>query len=163
MIAPSLIEDARNHSASTPGHRHEIRIPPLGLAGTPVLPADAYGLVVFVHGSGSSRLSPRKTKVATALNNRGIATLLFDLLTSAEEADRDHQMVEPAAGPSSLSTRPLRRQHRRSSAAVGRRRTTGSLFCCGVTCWASGPCRQCDMQGSCADALDRWQRRLQRH
>lgn len=45
-------------------------------------------MVVFVHGSGSSRLSPRNTKVATALNDGGIATLLFDLLTPAEEADR---------------------------------------------------------------------------
>jgi pimeloyl-ACP methyl ester carboxylesterase len=45
-------------------------------------------LVVFVHGSGSSRLSPRNTKVATALNDGGIATLLFDLLTPPEETDR---------------------------------------------------------------------------
>jgi putative phosphoribosyl transferase len=45
-------------------------------------------LLVFAHGSGSSRLSPRNTFVAHALNDRGIATLLFDLLTSAEEADR---------------------------------------------------------------------------
>lgn len=104
MIAPSLIEDARNHSASTPGHRHEIRIPPLGLAGTPVLPADAYGLMVFVHGSGSSRLSPRKTKVATALNNRGIATLLFDLLTSAEEADRANVFDIPLLAKRLLET-----------------------------------------------------------
>ena len=104
MIARSLIEDARHHSAITPGHRHEIRIPPLGLVGTLVLPADAYGLVVFVHGSGSSRLSPRNTKVATALNNRGIATLLFDLLTSAEEADRANVFDIPLLAKRLLET-----------------------------------------------------------
>ncbi|MDQ7250506.1 dienelactone hydrolase family protein [Dongia sedimenti] len=66
----------------------DIEIPPLGLAGTLSVPRDACGLVVFVHGSGSSRFSPRNTHVAKALNARGIATLLFDLLTPAEEADR---------------------------------------------------------------------------
>jgi putative phosphoribosyl transferase len=66
----------------------EVAIPPLGLAGTLAVPAAAFGLVVFAHGSGSSRLSPRNTAVAQALNSRGFATLLFDLLTPREEADR---------------------------------------------------------------------------
>src|SRR5512145_1519601 len=50
------------------------------------LPHDARGLVLFAHGSGSSRHSPRNRMVAEALNVEGLATLLFDLLTSAEEA-----------------------------------------------------------------------------
>jgi putative phosphoribosyl transferase len=66
----------------------EVRIPPIGLVGTLHVPHAAYGLVAFAHGSGSSRLSPRNMAVASALNAQGIATLLFDLLTSAEEADR---------------------------------------------------------------------------
>ena len=66
----------------------DVRISPIGLAGNLQKPKNAYGLVVFAHGSGSSRLSPRNTFVARALNDRGIATLLFDLLTSAEEANR---------------------------------------------------------------------------
>ncbi len=66
----------------------EVVIPPLGLAGILNVPKNAAGLVVFVHGSGSSRLSPRNTAVARALNARGFATLLFDLLTPSEEADR---------------------------------------------------------------------------
>ena len=66
----------------------DIRIPPQGLIGSLRIPKNAYALVVFVHGSGSSRLSPRNVLVARALNDRGIATLLFDLLTSAEELDR---------------------------------------------------------------------------
>lgn len=44
-----------------------------------------HGLVVFVHGSGSSRFSERNRSVAAALRRRGLATLLFDLLTAAEE------------------------------------------------------------------------------
>lgn len=67
---------------------HDVRIPPLGLAGTLAIPTGAGGLVVFVHGSGSSRFSPRNTQVAQALNARGMATLLFDLLTEAEESVR---------------------------------------------------------------------------
>ena len=49
------------------------------------LPADRRGLVLFAHGSGSSRRSPRNAAVARALNDLGLATLLFDLLTAAEE------------------------------------------------------------------------------
>jgi len=66
----------------------DLKIPPLGLAGTLNVPKDARGLVVFAHGSGSSRLSPRNTAVASVLNGRGFGTLLFDLLTPHEEADR---------------------------------------------------------------------------
>ena len=48
------------------------------------LPAGAAGVVVFVHGSGSSRFSPRNLQVADYFNGRGLATLLFDLLTEQE-------------------------------------------------------------------------------
>src|SRR5262245_33901079 len=50
------------------------------------VPADATGIVVFAHGSGSSRHSPRNRRVAAALVERGLGTLLLDLLTSQEEA-----------------------------------------------------------------------------
>ena len=66
----------------------EVRIPPIDLPGTLVVPHGSDALVIFAHGSGSSRLSPRNVAVAEALNHRGIATLLFDLLTPDEEADR---------------------------------------------------------------------------
>ena len=66
----------------------DVRIPPVGLLGTLRVPPDARGVVAFVHGSGSSRFSPRNIAVAEALNRQGFATLLFDLLTSDEEADR---------------------------------------------------------------------------
>jgi hypothetical protein len=60
----------------------------VSLPGELTVPSDAAGIAVFAHGSGSSRLSPRNVAVARALNERGIATLLFDLLTSAEADDR---------------------------------------------------------------------------
>lgn len=68
----------------------DIRIALDGLAldGTLAIPSDPQGLVMFAHGSGSSRRSPRNWQVAQMLHARGIATLLFDLLT-AEEAEID--------------------------------------------------------------------------
>ncbi|MFJ4837507.1 phosphoribosyltransferase family protein [Streptomyces sp. NPDC088746] len=58
------------------------------LSGDLVLPAGAGAVVVFAHGSGSSRHSPRNRAVATALNRAGLGTLLFDLLTPGEEVYR---------------------------------------------------------------------------
>ncbi|MFE1772005.1 phosphoribosyltransferase family protein [Streptomyces sp. NPDC059008] len=58
------------------------------LTGDLNLPAGAKAIVMFAHGSGSSRHSPRNRLVATALNRAGLGTLLFDLLTPAEEANR---------------------------------------------------------------------------
>lgn len=52
------------------------------------VPDHATGLVIFAHGSGSIRLSPRNRQVAAALNDHGLATLLFDLLTEEEALDR---------------------------------------------------------------------------
>ncbi len=54
--------------------------------GNLVVPAGAAGMVLFAHGSGSSRRSPRNRSVARALQDRGLATLLIDLLTAEEEA-----------------------------------------------------------------------------
>jgi pimeloyl-ACP methyl ester carboxylesterase len=58
------------------------------LEGDVVLPREAKGLVIFAHGSGSSRFSPRNTHVAHELEVRGLATLLLDLLTEREAYDR---------------------------------------------------------------------------
>jgi dienelactone hydrolase len=52
------------------------------------VPPDAIGLVIFAHGSGGGRLSPRNNKVAAGLREAGLATLLLDLLTPEEERDR---------------------------------------------------------------------------
>jgi putative phosphoribosyl transferase len=64
-----------------------VRIPAgtVVLEGTLVLPAAAVGLVLFAHGSGSSRHSPRNNFVARVLNERGLGTVLMDLLTAVED------------------------------------------------------------------------------
>jgi pimeloyl-ACP methyl ester carboxylesterase len=80
--------DRHVHDAPQALEIREVRIAPPGLSGTLRLPEHAFGVVAFAHGSGSSRFSPRNRAVAAALNTRGMATLLFDLLTPEEEADR---------------------------------------------------------------------------
>lgn len=71
----------------------EISIAPFDLPGTLRVPRDAFGLIIFAHGSGSSRLSSRNVMVAEALNCAGLATLLFDLLHPTEEPARNRAKV----------------------------------------------------------------------
>ncbi len=66
----------------------EISSGPVRVAGHLTIPVDPRGIVVFAHGSGSSRFSSRNIYVADVLNEAGFGTLLFDLLTPAEEANR---------------------------------------------------------------------------
>lgn len=66
-----------------------IRLSSVTLKGELVLPENALGIVVFSHGSGSSRYSPRNIMVGELIQQHGIGTLLFDLLT--EEEDRIHE------------------------------------------------------------------------
>ncbi len=72
---------AQSHSLTIPLPSRRV-----GLAGDLTLPGAPRGLVVFAHGSGSSRLSPRNRMVARTLQDAGFGTLLFDLLTPQEEA-----------------------------------------------------------------------------
>ena len=82
------------------------------LGGSLTVPDASTGIVVFAHGSGSSRHSPRNRFVAEQLNRAGLSTLLFDLLTDAEAADRGNVFdTELPAGrllaaTAWLSTRP---------------------------------------------------------
>ncbi len=90
--APQPEADLRqdSDSAGPPGLDPEVE-PMAGttrLAGNLAVPAGAAGIVIFAHGSGSSRHSPRNRYVAATLNEAGLGTLLFDLLTPAEETDR---------------------------------------------------------------------------
>src|SRR5436305_8560092 len=62
-----------------------VKIPPVGLEGDLIIPPDAKGVVLFAHGSGSSRHSSRNRYVAGVLQHGGLATLLIDLLTEDEE------------------------------------------------------------------------------
>jgi len=76
-------------AATTEIQTRDVRIAPLGLEGLLSLPEAARGIILFAHGSGSSRFSPRNNYVARALQQAGLATLLFDLLTDPEAADRE--------------------------------------------------------------------------
>lgn len=80
-----MTQDRRKVSKDRP---RVVAIGPLQLEGILTVPEPVTGLVIFAHGSGSSRLSPRNTYVAEQLQRRAIATLLFDLLTEQEASDR---------------------------------------------------------------------------
>jgi pimeloyl-ACP methyl ester carboxylesterase len=81
-------------AATTKAADHEqsvqVSIGPVSLEGSLGVPANALGVVLFAHGSGSSRHSPRNRFVAQALRQAGLATLLMDLLTIEEEAVDAH-------------------------------------------------------------------------
>ncbi len=77
----------------------------------------ARGIVIFAHGSGSSRLSPRNMYVAARLRAAGVATLLFDLLTEAEALDRQNV----------FDMELLARRLRAATASVRRHRLAGIL------------------------------------
>ncbi|MCI4674123.1 phosphoribosyltransferase [Candidatus Mycolicibacterium alkanivorans] len=95
----ALLDRARNDfadaaavdvAADAPLRDEEIRVPagPVTVAGHLTIPQHSVGMVVFAHGSGSSRHSPRNRYVAEVLNRAGLATLLVDLLTLTEERHR---------------------------------------------------------------------------
>ena len=67
----------------------KIKIKDVELSGILTVPENARAIVLFAHGSGSSRLSPRNQFVAKVLNKKGFATLLMDLLTEEEEVVDD--------------------------------------------------------------------------
>ncbi|MEU5715773.1 phosphoribosyltransferase family protein [Streptomyces sp. NPDC020403] len=84
----SLLARARKNTVPAVSEQVEVASGAAGLTGDLVLPEGAGAVVVFAHGSGSSRHSPRNRSVASALNRAGLGTLLLDLLTPREEADR---------------------------------------------------------------------------
>jgi putative phosphoribosyl transferase len=90
------------------------------LEGDLMIPKDAVGVVLFAHGSGSSRLSPRNQFVAEALGNAQIGTLLFDLLTEQEAADRGNVFdIDFLAHRLSDATRWLRDRHETRDCSLG--------------------------------------------
>ncbi|MCM2278952.1 MAG: dienelactone hydrolase family protein [Oligoflexia bacterium] len=118
-----LLEHARNRGVETEVEiaagpdrlllRGLLSLPPAG--GLPTR-----GVVVFAHGSGSSRLSPRNRKVAAALNRAGLATLLFDLLTEDESDDRRKVFDIPLlAGRLIAASDFIRRNHNFASLPLG--------------------------------------------
>lgn len=77
--------------AEVVGEPVSIQVDGTALPGGLAVPDGATGVVAFAHGSGSSRRSPRNNYVASVLRDRGLATLLFDLLTETEDRDRENR------------------------------------------------------------------------
>jgi pimeloyl-ACP methyl ester carboxylesterase len=98
----------------------EVRAGAVRLGGRLTVPERPAGIVVFAHGSGSSRHSPRNRYVASALNRAGLGTLLFDLLTAEEELDRANVFdTELLAGRLAAATDWLRDQLHTPGVPVG--------------------------------------------
>ena len=81
-------EDAGRRPAEAEHRSTSVAAGSVSLPADLAIPPGAIGTVVFAHGSGSSRRSPRNAAVAAILNRAGLATLLFDLLTEGEAEDR---------------------------------------------------------------------------
>ena len=119
--AAASAADPPARGGELPGARGEEVEPAAGevrLAGYLTVPENAAGIVVFAHGSGSSRHSPRNRHVARVLTEAGLGTLLFDLLTPEEELDRANVFdIGLLARRLTQVTRWLRAQPRAAPAA----------------------------------------------
>ena len=145
------------------------------LAGHLSVPTNTDALVLFAHGSGSSSRSPRNRFVADRLGAAGLGTLLFDLLTPAEEADRANvfdiallasrldcrdRVGAARAARARPGRRLLRREHRARRGTVGGGRTRLGCARRGVARRAPRPGRSAPGRGPRADVADRrWRRR----
>src|SRR4030095_624688 len=123
------------------------------LAGNLTIPQNSEALVLFAHGSGSSRHSPRNQFVARTLNRAGLGTLLFDLLTPEEEAldiyTREHRfniyllverLLYPATrGRARLAHRICRLEHRRRGGAGRSSGTSTGRRCRRFPWWTTRP------------------------
>jgi putative phosphoribosyl transferase len=105
------------------------------LPGHLTVPPDALGVVLFAHGSGSSRSSPRNRAVATHLNRAGLATLLFDLLDPQEAEDRSKAFDIPLLGSRlALATQWVTQQPATEQLPVG---YFGASTGAGAALWAA--------------------------
>ncbi|GAA1502472.1 phosphoribosyltransferase family protein [Streptomyces albidochromogenes] len=117
LLARAAGPTATRRRAGEAAEEVEVDADGVRLAGDLALPEGAGGVVMFAHGSGSGRRSPRNRQVATALNRAGFGTLLLDLLTPAEEAHRANVFdIDTLAGRLADTTRWLRT---RTSAPLG--------------------------------------------
>jgi putative phosphoribosyl transferase len=113
---------SRGYEAAPASRREEVVITagPVRLAGQLAAPGTGAGVVLFAHGSGSSRHSPRNRFVADVLTRAGLGTLLFDLLTIDEERDRANVFdIGLLAGRLGAATRWLREQPSLAGARIG--------------------------------------------
>lgn len=111
---------AHGSMQSGPYMEQPVAIPPFGLEGLLVLPPRCRAVIIFAHGSGSSRNSPRNRYVAAALQRAGFGTLLFDLLTEAESTNRDNVFdIDLLAERLTLATEWLGRRMERIAPRIG--------------------------------------------
>jgi putative phosphoribosyl transferase len=128
---------ARLGAQGPPAADQEVEVPAgdVVLSGHLTLPLSATGIVVFAHGSGSSRHSPRNRYVASVLNEAGTGTLLFDLLTVEEEDDRANVFnIGLLARRLSEATRWLRSRPEAAGLSVG---YFGASTGAGAALWAA--------------------------
>ncbi|MHC5702972.1 phosphoribosyltransferase [Streptomyces sp. ICN441] len=108
-VVALLAQSAADPPEAVKSEDVEVEAGGVRLAGELALPEGTAAVVMFAHGSGSSRHSPRNRSVATALNAAGLGTLLFDLLTGPEAADRRNVFdIEVLADRLAGATRWLR-------------------------------------------------------
>lgn len=135
---PESAPVATEAAAADPPRREEVTIPVDDgeqVIGDLLVPERALGLVVFAHGSGSSRHSPRNRQVAEALNASGHATLLMDLLTIEEERYRANVFdIELLAGRLVAATRWVDAQPNLRSLGLG---YFGASTGAGAALWAA--------------------------
>lgn len=117
----------------------KIEVDGIQLEGELCLPKNCKGIVLFAHGSGSSRKSPRNIQVARGLNEAGIGTLLFDLLTSREENSRENVFDLPLlAGRLVSVTHWVREQAKLAALPIG---YFGASTGAGAALWAAADLR----------------------
>ncbi len=104
----------------TSGKEIEIQVGKIKIKGILGIPRNPIGFVIFAHGSGSGRLSPRNNFVAEVLNKSGFATLLIDLLTPEEEIDRKNVFdIELLAGRLMASSDWAEKEPRTKNLPIG--------------------------------------------
>lgn len=105
------------------------------LPGLLTIPENVQGMVIFAHGSGSGRLSPRNLQVAKTLNQANLGTLLFDLLTPAESLHRANVFDIPLlASRLIMATRWVKREHSIKGLPMG---YFGASTGAGAALWAT--------------------------
>ncbi len=134
---PGVRAAARPGTAGLPFEDGDVVVPAgaVRLPARLTVPDGARGIVLFAHGSGSSRRSPRNRSVAGALNSAGLGTLLLDLLTVEEESDRGNVFdIGLLAGRLLDATRWLRAQPHTAGARIG---YFGASTGAGAALWAA--------------------------
>lgn len=114
----------------------EVRADGVRLEADFAVPREPLGTVIFAHGSGSSRRSPRNVEVARTLNDAGMATLLFDLLEASEATDRANVFDVPLLGMRLVAaTEWLRHQPETGDLPIG---YFGASTGAAAALWAAG-------------------------